>query len=338
MNIKFKCGMKKLTVSFALIFSYCFSFAQTPVHHKVSHLKITILSTMLAQEGVGDWGFGALVECDSTRILFDSGGRKYVVRDNAKELHVDLSKVYIAVLSHGHPDHTAGWLALRQELSAIDNNALSLTYVGSGFFNPVILPSGGRHDLRPDSAAYANSGAHVETVKNWKEIAPGVFLTGSNIPRNNPESNYPPTWKRLSQNGKIARDTVPEDMSMVISTLQGLVVLTGCGHSGTVNLVEAVLNHFPDQKIYAALGGFHLLATSDQKIKWTATALKDAGIRYFMGAHCTGIRPVQQIMDYAGLKPNECIVGSVGATFDPAVGFIAGQLTLGTDKNAYFRK
>lgn len=330
--------MKKLLILIALLFAYSMSRAQTAVPQQVGHLKITILSTMLAQEGVGDWGFGALVECDSTRILFDSGGRKYVVRDNAKELHVDLSKVHTVVLSHGHPDHTAGWLTLRQELSGNDNNALSLTYVAPGFFNPVIYPSGGKYDLRPDSATYTASGGHIEIVKSWKEIAPGVFLTGNDIPRINPEKNYPPTWKRLGPNGQISRDTVPEDMSMVIVTAQGLVILTGCGHSGAVNLVAAVRKHFPGKKIYAAIGGFHLLAASDQQIEWTANALKDAGIRYFMGAHCTGIRPVQQIMNYAGLKPNECIVGSVGATFDPAIGFIAGQLTMGNDKNAYFRK
>ena len=293
---------------------------------------------MLAQEGVGDWGFGALVECDSTRILFDSGGRKYVVRDNAKELHIDLSKVRTVVLSHGHPDHTAGWLTLRQGLSKGNKDALSITYVAPDFFNPVVYPSGKKYDLRPDSAAYLASGGHVEVVKNWKEIAPGIFLTGNDIPRVYPEKNYPASLKRLNEHGQIIRDTVPEDMSMVISTLQGLVVLTGCGHSGTVNLFTAVKKHFPAEKIYAAIGGFHLLAASDQQIEWTAKALKEAGVRYFMGAHCTGIQPVQQIMTYAGLKRNECIVGSVGATFDPAIGFIAGQLTMGNDKNAYFKK
>jgi 7,8-dihydropterin-6-yl-methyl-4-(beta-D-ribofuranosyl)aminobenzene 5'-phosphate synthase len=105
--------MKKLVILFALLFTYSVPRAQTIAPHQVSHLKITILSTMLAQEGVGDWGFGALVECDSTSILFDSGGRKYVVRDNAKELHIDLSKVHTVVLSHGHSYHTAGWLTLR---------------------------------------------------------------------------------------------------------------------------------------------------------------------------------------------------------------------------------
>lgn len=80
------------------------------------------------------------------------------------------------------------------------------------------------------------------------------------------------------------------------------------------------------------------MAATDQQIDWTAKALNGAGVRYFMGAHCTGIQPVHQIMNIAGLKRNECIVGSVGATFDPAIGFIAGQLTMGPDKNAYFKK
>src|SRR5471030_1558948 len=100
--------MKKLVILIALLFTFSVLRAQTAVPHRVGHLKITILSTMLAQEGVGDWGFGALVECDSTKILFDTGGRDHVVSDNAKEIHIDLSRVPVVVLSHGHSDHTDG--------------------------------------------------------------------------------------------------------------------------------------------------------------------------------------------------------------------------------------
>ena len=329
--------MKKLILFIVFATTFTVLQAQTP-SHQVGNLKITILSTMLAQEGVGDWGFGALVECDANQILFDSGGRKFVVRDNAKELGIDLSKVPTIVLSHGHPDHTAGWLPLRRELASVNKNALALTYVAPGFFAPVIFPNSRKYDLKPDSEAYAASGGRIETVKGWKEIAPGVYVTGSDVPRIYPEKNYPATLKRQGTSGQTVKDTIPEDMSMVIVTAQGLVVITGCGHSGTVNLLTAVQKHFPNQNIYAAIGGFHLLAASDQQIEWTAKALKNAQVRYFMGAHCTGIQPVQQIMAYAGLKRNECIVGSVGATFDPSVGFVAGQLTMGPDKNAYFKK
>ncbi|MGI8600382.1 MAG: hypothetical protein ACR2KB_14105 [Chitinophagaceae bacterium] len=45
-------------------------------------------------------------------------------------------------------------------------------------------------------------------------------------------------------------------------------------------------------------------------------SIEKTGIRYFMGAHCTGIEPVYQIRKWAGLKRAECIVGSVGAIFE----------------------
>lgn len=330
--------MKKLLLLLAICCLCTVLYGQPVQSHQVGKLKITILSTMLAQEGLGDWGFGALIECDSTRILFDTGGRDNIVRDNAKELHLNLSNIPVVVLSHGHPDHTAGWLPLRQEMYAQNKRNFSLTYVAPGFFDDRIFPSGGKFSLKQDSAAYAASGGRVETVSSWKEITPGVFLTGNDIPRIYPEKNYPAAMKRVNAAGRVSQDSVPEDMSMVIATRQGLVLLTGCGHSGTVNLLTAVQKHFPGQKVYAAIGGFHLLAATDQQVEWTAKALKEAGVHYFLGAHCTGIEPVHQIMEYLGLKRNECIVGSVGATFDPSVGFVAGQLTMGNSEHAYFKK
>ena len=85
--------------------------------HKVASLKITILSTMLADRGMGEWGFSALVEADGHRILFDTGLHPETVLHNARELGIDLSTVTDVVLSHHHGDHTGGLLALRRELS-----------------------------------------------------------------------------------------------------------------------------------------------------------------------------------------------------------------------------
>ena len=127
--------------------------------------------------------------------------------------------------------------------------------------------------------------------------------------------------------GNIVEDNIPEDMSLVIRTAKGLVVLSGCGHSGIINTIEHVKNNLPGETIFAAIGGFHLLQNTDEQVKWTADQLKKIQIRYFMGAHCTGIEPVYQIREWAGLKRGECIIGSVGAVFDPEKGFTAGPLT-----------
>ena len=79
-----------------------------PSGHKVTRLEIKILSTMLADEGFGEWGFAALVEVDGRKILFDTGAHEDTVQRNLRELKVDLSDVELVILSHNHDDHTTG--------------------------------------------------------------------------------------------------------------------------------------------------------------------------------------------------------------------------------------
>jgi 7,8-dihydropterin-6-yl-methyl-4-(beta-D-ribofuranosyl)aminobenzene 5'-phosphate synthase len=101
--------------------------------HRVKSLKITILSTMLAEEGMGEWGFSALVEADGRRILFDTGLRPETVLQNARHLGIDLSGVTDVVLSHHHGDHTGGLLTLRRELAALGRRRAVVAATGSSF-------------------------------------------------------------------------------------------------------------------------------------------------------------------------------------------------------------
>ena len=101
---------------------------------RVHALKIEILSTMLADEGIGEWGFGAIVEVDGHRILFDTGARPTTVLQNARELKVDLTQVPEVVLSHNHSDHTGGLLTLRKDVAGQAPSALARVHVGRGLF------------------------------------------------------------------------------------------------------------------------------------------------------------------------------------------------------------
>ncbi|MEJ0054832.1 MAG: MBL fold metallo-hydrolase [Bacteroidota bacterium] len=103
---------------------------------KVKSLKVTILSTMLADEGIGEWGFSALVEVDGRKILFDTGARPETVLTNIGELNVDLSDVTDVFISHNHKDHTGGLLRLREEMSRKNPTALSVVHAGEGVFYP----------------------------------------------------------------------------------------------------------------------------------------------------------------------------------------------------------
>ena len=52
---------------------------------------------------------------------------------------------------------------------------------------------------------------------------------------------------------------VLDDQALVINVRdKGLVVLTGCGHAGIVNICRYARRLTGDQPVYAVMGGFHL--------------------------------------------------------------------------------
>ncbi len=307
--------MRKLLPFAVLAFFSTIASAQ-----EVTKFKITILSTMVTDlKGVGEWGFSALVEADSTRILFDVGGRPNTVRDNAAELKVNLSGIRQVVLSHNHSDHTTGLGAIRQQFP--DGVTASVLYIAAGFFVRTAAPAG---MLKADSSAYVSSGGRFVVIDRPQKIGPGIYLTGP-VPRRYPEKNYV-AGRTLITPGGVVDDNVPEDMSMVVRTSRGLVVLTGCGHAGIVNTLEYIAQQFPGEKVVAVVGGMHLLEAKDEQLDWTANKLKTMGIQYFLGAHCTGLNSVYRIREVTGMTKENCLVGTVGTTFDIDQGIKTGWL------------
>ena len=117
--------MKKLFL--ILLFVPLISLGQT---NKIKDYKVTILSTMLSDIYIGEWGFAAIIEVDGQRILFDTGSRENTVLQNAKELNIDLNNIKDVFLSHNHKDHTGGLISLREK----HPNSFSNAHVGEGIF------------------------------------------------------------------------------------------------------------------------------------------------------------------------------------------------------------
>src|SRR5688500_13819387 len=116
--------------------------AQGPAPHRVKSIDVRILSTMLADDGFGEWGFAALVTVDGRRILFDTGANEDTVQRNLKALKLDLADVDTVILSHTHWDHVAGLLPLRRQYVEKSPKALSHVYGGLGIAWPRIGPNG----------------------------------------------------------------------------------------------------------------------------------------------------------------------------------------------------
>jgi 7,8-dihydropterin-6-yl-methyl-4-(beta-D-ribofuranosyl)aminobenzene 5'-phosphate synthase len=292
---------------------------------RVSALRIVVLSTMLAEAGMGEWGFAALVEADGRRILFDTGAHPRTVLDNAKELGIDLSTIEEVVLSHNHDDHTAGLLTLRRELAAMNPRAVSRVHVGRGIFwsRPLGQSREGNPMIEVRRQFEATGGTFVEH-DGPVQLQPGLWLTGP-VPRVHAERNWSGRGQVQKPEG-VAEDDIPEDSSLVADTSRGLVLLAGCGHAGIVNALEYSRRVVRPAPLHAALGGFHLFTASDAHLDWTAARLREFGIENLIGAHCTGLEAVYRLRDRAGLDRATAVVGAVGARFELGKGIEPGVL------------
>lgn len=295
--------------------------------YQVRSLKVRVLSTMLtSDDGIGEWGFSAVVDVDGHRILFDTGARPDTVLNNAKELGVDLTSITDVVLSHNHADHTGGLMTLRRAYMKKNPAALSKAHVGQGIFAVRRRAANGKplDFMLVTRRDYEATGGSFVVYEHPAEIWNGVWLTGP-VPRKYPERNWSPGVE-IQDGTSWKEDTVPEDMSMVFNTGQGLVVLSGCGHSGIINTLEYARSSIRNAPIHAAMGGFHLYQLDDEKLRWTAGKLREFGLANFLGAHCTGIEAVYRIRELTGLGRRTCSVGSVGATFELGKGFDPGSI------------
>jgi 7,8-dihydropterin-6-yl-methyl-4-(beta-D-ribofuranosyl)aminobenzene 5'-phosphate synthase len=293
---------------------------------ELRNLKVTILSTMLADDGIGEWGFAALVEADGHKILYDTGARPNTVLENARELKIDLSGVQDVILSHHHDDHTTGLMTLRRELSRSNPAALSRAHVGQGIFlsrrkgsdeteqNPMIA-------IKKE---YEASGGKFIVHDKPEELLPGVWLTGP-IPRTYPEKNWTAGSQVRKENGWV-EDNLPEDQALIFNTSQGLVMLSGCGHAGIINTLHYAREFLRPAPVQAAIGGFHLFAASDEQLDWTADKLREFQIAQILGAHCTGIESVYRLRQRLGLNHKTCVVGTVGAIYDLKDGIQTGRI------------
>lgn len=290
-------------------------------------LKITVLSTMLAEAGLGEWGYSALVEADGRKILFDTGAHPDLVLNNARELGVDLADVETVVLSHNHDDHTGGLLSLRRALMAANPRAMSLAHVGAGVFSPRLTDAGvNDNGLRDVRAAYEALGGRWVEHGGPFEMAPGVWLTGP-VPRINDERNWSPGLHFADAQGRPGpEDNVPEDSSLVFDTPKGLVVLTGCGHAGVVNICEYARRIVRPAPIECLVGGLHLFQASDAKIAWTAAKLKAMDVRSLLAGHCTGIEATYKLRDGLGLSRATAVVSAVGSAYSLDKGIQPGEL------------
>ena len=300
-----------------LLLTPIISFGQNP---KIKDFKITILSTMLSDFHTGEWGFSAMIEVDGERILFDAGSRENTVVQNAKELSINLDNIDNIFLSHNHKDHTGGLITLKKEYP----NSFKKAHVGEGIFYSRPNAEGDDNYILSNKNTLENLGIKFISHKNPTQLIPGLWTTGQ-VPRKYDEKNWSGVSKMIDSKGNIVEDIIPEDQSLFFDTENGIVLISGCGHAGLANTLDYVQKIIPGRPIYKIIGGFHLLKLNNDKLEWTAKKMREAGVNYFVGAHCTGLNSTYSIRNFLGLTSESALVGSVG-TVITAKGIFPGYM------------
>jgi 7,8-dihydropterin-6-yl-methyl-4-(beta-D-ribofuranosyl)aminobenzene 5'-phosphate synthase len=93
------------------------------------------------------------------------------------------------------------------------------------------------------------------------------------------------------ENGEVKPDAMIDDLSVVANVQgKGLIIVTGCSHAGIVNISHHAMKLNVKERIYAIIGGFHLIEASEQRIQKTASELKKIDPEWVYAGHCTGFK------------------------------------------------
>jgi 7,8-dihydropterin-6-yl-methyl-4-(beta-D-ribofuranosyl)aminobenzene 5'-phosphate synthase len=252
---------------------------------------------LLAEHGLSFW-----IEYGDKRILFDTGQSDILVR-NAKTLDINLAEANAIVISHGHYDHTGG-------LSAILDIAPKATvYLHPAAIEPKFSrkTSGVNSIGMPYLAKKAVQRRHVIWTATPAQIFPGVSVTGQVSRVNNFEDVGGVFF--VDENCK-KPDELLDDQTLFIDSTKGLVVVLGCAHSGVINTLEYISNLTSRSKIYAVIGGMHLLNASKERIEQTITVFREYNIQKIGVAHCTGAIAIRRFSNAFQGRCFSCSVGT----------------------------
>lgn len=216
-------------------------------------------------------GFSLYIQTPQSNFLFDVGQDDSFIK-NAKTLGLSLKDVDLLILSHGHYDHTDGLKFLNEKLKVVCHpNCLAwrksnrtLRYNGMPF---------NKDDLQRKF--------DVEFSKSSKKLDNQTYFLGEIARKTDFEcKKFPSTYK----NGKV--DTAKDDTGLAIKTDKGLIVISGCGHSGICNTIEQAKLVTNENKIYVVLGGFHLKEINEQVDKTIDCFIANKVQKLYLG-HCT---------------------------------------------------
>jgi 7,8-dihydropterin-6-yl-methyl-4-(beta-D-ribofuranosyl)aminobenzene 5'-phosphate synthase len=285
---------------------------------------------------LAEHGFAALVDLPDNhlRILWDAGLTPLVLIENMKRMEIDPATIDMIALSHGHDDHTAGladllrWMDRRpkpkeweevvniQEIRVwTEMNRLPVIAQPTAFRERWFEDKDGKKFgpmQPPPRSEWEALGAEVILSDKSYELGRGCWTTGT-VPRLSFEKSGRSASLLYRQDNEFFRDDIEDDQALVVNVKEkGLIILSGCAHSGIINTINHARQISEIDRIWAVLGGFHLARADEQELQQTIEALKEFQPAMIVPSHCTGFHAQCRLAEE---MKDVFIPGVVGASY-----------------------
>lgn len=260
-------------------------------------MKITVLveNTTIDENLNAEHGLSLYIESNGKKILFDMGQTE-AFASNAKKLGVDLSKIDVAVLSHGHYDHGGGIKKF------LEINEKAVVYLSKHSFGEHY--NGNSKYIGLDKEIATNK--RIVTTEDIFKIADGLTLYSCN----DKKLKYliEPFGLGIKRGNKIYPEDFLHEHYLLIEENGKRILISGCSHKGILNIVSEFK---PD----VLVGGFHFVKLETEgedavKLSAYAKELMDYDTVYFTG-HCTGLLQYEFLKEIMGDKISYISTGSV---------------------------
>ncbi|MCG7840834.1 MAG: MBL fold metallo-hydrolase [Methanomassiliicoccales archaeon] len=238
---------------------------------------------------ISEHGLSLLIENnDGKKVIMDTGSSEQVFSHNLSVLGIRPEELDAVFITHGHDDHLGGLPLLLK--AGVPCYSHSSTFKGQRFYSA----SGNAREIGPSTELLALLKEHPPFYENGpKELVSGISTTGEVMRTNSFEV---PSTFILEQEGVMIPDHILEEQALVLSTRKGLIVVTGCGHAGVVNILSQVRKR-SERKLYMVMGGFHLSQGSPEALLKTMDGLKKLGVEKVVPTHCTGFQATKMFSD-----------------------------------------
>ena len=253
-------------------------------------IRTLVENTSISKDLRSEHGLSLYIETKKHRLLFDLGASTLFI-ENAAKLGVDLSKIDLVIVSHGHYDHGGGLKAFLNE------NSKANIVLNQKAFGQYYAKKLGKENayIGLDAALLPNDRFVFSQNRLVIDDELEVF---SNIKG---KKLLPVGNKDLLKKSGISfdEDDFAHEQNLIIRENGKTLLVAGCAHNGIVNIMEHILKE-EKTPIDFVIGGFHLVNPAAKRnedpalINQIGEYLKATKITYYT-CHCTGIEPYKQL-------------------------------------------